>query len=271
MQNLDWVVDLDLTVADAWPRMGTRSLKDQPWLLTDANAPQELALRAELLTSHRDEVLAEPPIAAPATVELEAMVRASGGEVGDGGSPLDRLGRSVQEDFCLLERGEQEWELKAAVLCFPSRWRLAAKIGRPLTQVHAPTPRYPELLAQRVTTALDRLEDRTILRRNWFVHPDPALFQPNRPVGGDPVVPAERCGDELWVRSERQTLRRLPETGWVVFTIRVQQCRFGELLERRGSEFAEWLERSSEELRSHVGIRPEQVGQIHRFLLARRR
>ncbi len=266
MEHLYWLAELDLTVADTWPRMGTRSLKDQPWLLADTNASQELALRADLLTTRTDEVLAEPTIAAPAIAELEAMVRAAGVHLSEGLSPLDRLGRSVQEDFCLLERGEQEWELKAAVLCFPSRWKLAAKIGRPLSQVHAPTPRYPELLAQRVTTAFDRLEDRTVLRRNWFVHPDPALFQPIRPVGGDPVVPVERCGDELWLRSERQTLRRLPQTGWVVFTIRVQQCRLGELIEQRGSEFAAWLERSDEELKSHVGMHPEQVEQVHRYI-----
>ncbi len=266
MEQLDWLAELDLTVADTWPRMGTRSLKGQPWLLADAQAFQELALRAELLTTRSDDVLAEPISAAPATMELEAMVKAAGVAISEGVSPLDRLGRSVQEDFCLLERGEQEWELKAAVLCFPSRWKLGAKIGRPLSQVHAPTPRYQELLAQRVTTAFDRLEDRTILRRNWFVHPDPALFQPNRPAGGDRVIPAKHCGEELWVRSERQTLRRLPDTGWVVFTIRVQQSRFGELVERRGPEFDEWFERSTEELRSHVGIRPEQVLQIRLYL-----
>ena len=266
MKQLDWLAELDLTVADTWPRMGTRSLKGQPWLLADAHAFQQLALRAELLTTRTDEVLAEPTNATPAAMELEAMVRAAGVAISEGASPLDRLGRSVQEDFCLLERGEHEWVLKAAVLCFPSRWKLAAKIGRPLTQVHGPTPRYQELLAQRVTTAFDRLEDRTILRRNWFVHPDPALFQPNRPAGGDRVISAKHCGDELWVRSERQTLRRLPDTGWVVFTIRVQQCRFGELLERRLAEFSQWFEHATEELRSHVGIRPEQVQQIRLYL-----
>lgn len=262
MEPAVWLAELDLTVPETWPRMGTRSLKDQPWLLPGSSAAQELALRTELLAERRDDVLAEPASAAPATIELEAMVRATGVAISEGRSPLERLGRSVQEDFCLLERGEREWELKAAVLCFPSRWKLAAKIGRPLTQVHGPTPRYPELLAHRVTTAFDRLDDRTILRRNWFVHADPALFQPNRPVGGDRVIPAERCGDELWVRSERQTLRRLPDSGWVVFTIRVQQCRFRDLMERRGPEFREWLDRSTEELRSHVGIRPEQVSEI---------
>ena len=38
--------------------------------------------------------------------------------------------------------------------------------------------------------------------------------------------------DRLWLRSERQTLRRLPATGAVLFTIRVQQTPFASLAER---------------------------------------
>ena len=39
----------------------------------------------------------------------------------------------------------------------------------------------------------------------------------------------------LWLRSERQTLRRLPECGDVLFTIRIRQCTLARLCEVSGA------------------------------------
>lgn len=65
-------------------------------------------------------------------------------------------------------------------------------------------------------------------RRNWAVLDDPSLYQPApaAPVAG---VDAGGAGERLWVRVERQTLRRLPETGAVVFGIRTRQRRLDAL------------------------------------------
>ncbi len=194
------------------------------------------------------------------------MVASTGVGIASGSTPLERLGRSVQEDCCLLSRGTDEWLLDAAILCFPSRWRLADKLGRPLTDVHAPVPRYAPKLADRVTTLLDRLGDRTVLRRNWFIHPDPSLFQPLRPPGGDPVVPAADCGSKLFLRSERQTLRVLPSTGWIVFTIRIQQCPVGELAARRPADLRTFVTDGPTDLQCHKGMSPEQIDELHRWL-----
>ena len=37
----------------------------------------------------------------------------------------------------------------------------------------------------------------------------------------------------MWLRSERQTLVRLPRTGAVLFTIKTQQCPMSVLAQRR--------------------------------------
>ncbi len=264
--GVDWTGELDLGIHESWPRMGTRSLGEHRWLIVDEHLDAELDLRARLLRERRSEVLAEPPPAAAATEELEAMVAAAGVGIASGSTPLERLGRSVQEDFCLLSRGTDEWVLDAAVLCFPSRWRLADKLGRPLTEVHGPVPRYAPTLAERVTTMLDRLGERTVLRRNWFVHPDPSLFQPLRPPGGDPVVPATDCGSGLFLRSERQTLRRLPSTGWVVFTIRIQQCTLGDLAMARPADLRTFVCDGSADLQRHKGMAVQQVDEVRRWL-----
>lgn len=260
--KMRWIEELDLSVSGPWPTMGTRTLGERPWLLVDESAGVELALRRRLLDTRPGDVLAEPAASLPAATELLELIEATGTPIAAGGSPLDRLGRSVQEDLCMLQRGPDEWVLRAAVLCFPSRWRLADKLDRPLTDVHAPTPRYAESLASRVTTLLDRLGDRIVLRRNWFVHPDPALFQPRRPPTGDPVIPSGRCATDLFVRSERQTLRRLQRSEWAVFTIRVQQQPLGVLLERRGEEFASFIRNAPEELVSHRGMSAAQRRQL---------
>ena len=115
----------------------------------------------------------------------------------------------MQEDLCLLRRRDDGWYLEAASLCFPSRWRLADKIGRHITEVHGPVDGYVDQLASKVDRLFDRLTDRPVLRRNWYIHPDPTLFQPAPPPDGDPSSPQPDALATLVVRSERQTLRRL--------------------------------------------------------------
>ena len=218
--------------------MGTRALGSEPWLLLDANEVDELQLRTELIAQRRDEVICGPASATGAIAETLALVEAAGrpleaGNAADEGeASLARLGRSITEDVCILRRGSVEWEFEAAVLCFPSRWRLVDRIGRPLREVHGPTTGFDPVLADRITSLLDRLGDRIVRRRNWFLHPDPALFQPDRP-SAEPVVPADRVLDDLYLRSERQTLRALPVSGRVVFTIKTQQCTLGEFVADR--------------------------------------
>jgi hypothetical protein len=102
--------------------------------------------------------------------------------------PLDRCGRLVQEDRCLLRPVDRQWVLAAASLCFPSRWLLADKSERPLLVLHDPVAGYGESLSVRVDSLLGRLGERVVWRRNWFAHPDCALFQSARPTDGDPVA-----------------------------------------------------------------------------------
>ncbi|MDQ2764193.1 MAG: DUF3445 domain-containing protein, partial [Pseudomonadota bacterium] len=62
------------------------------------------------------------------------------GEIWAAGSvdPLDLAGRLVQEDLCLIQNEAGGPVFTAATLCFPSRWRLMDKIGKPLSAVHGP-------------------------------------------------------------------------------------------------------------------------------------
>ncbi|MCW0180507.1 MAG: DUF3445 domain-containing protein [Zavarzinia sp.] len=148
--------------------------------------------------------------------------------------PLDRAGRLVQEDLVLMaSAGEGEpYRLVAASLCFPSRWALADKLGQPLEGIHGPVPFYKEKLAAPMDRFFPLLkEDRPVVRANWSLHDDPALFQPAG-HGDRPAVPpitAADVGQRLHLRSERQTLRRLPVTQGILFTIRTYQCPVAEV------------------------------------------
>jgi hypothetical protein len=145
--------------------------------------------------------------------------------------PLEQAARLVAEDLCLMVEHDGGYHLDAAVVCFPSYWRLAEKMGDSAAAIHGPVPHYAEDLADRVDTFLRRLRpERPVWRRNWDLHDNPELFAPAVPppvaLGIDDVA------GRVWLRSEHQTLRRLPRSRAILFTIRTQQVPLGVLAER---------------------------------------
>lgn len=139
--------------------------------------------------------------------------------------PLEVAGRLVQEDFCLMRLSDAGPILTAAVLCFPSRWRLHEKLGRPLADIHGPVPLYAEKLARPVDRLMATLKEGKLVERvNWSLNDDPALFQP---VGKkfdeerNEAVTVANAGEKLFLRVERQTLSLLPASRAVLFGIRV--------------------------------------------------
>jgi hypothetical protein len=181
------------------------------WLLgADADTEAQLAERARLLDERRAEVVQAVP-GAEATAAL-----------------LEHVGRLVQDDLCLLDPDERgTYRLTAAVLCFPSHWRLGDKIGHPVAAIHAPVPHYDVELAAKIDTFLSRLKPgMTAVRRNWMIHDREDLFAPERPAAnGAPPT-------EWWLRSERQALHRFEAAPTILFTIRTQQVQISDLAAR---------------------------------------
>ena len=138
--------------------------------------------------------------------------------------PLLTAARLVQDDLVLMRRGESGWRLAAASLSFPSSWSLAEKFGRPIHEVHAPVPGFGDGTrnAELIARMFDNLRPETpVIRWNWSLYGDDRLFHP------DVVGPQERRfgagaqAEHVVLRSERQTLRRLPLSGDIVFTIKI--------------------------------------------------
>jgi hypothetical protein len=219
---VDWLDELGDTIA-----MGTRAL-DGPLFLRDDDYDRDLARKTELLAERHDDVFAalDTPAVLAASREVLAL---TGTDDAAGLHPLDAAGRRVQEDLCVLVLRDGAPHLDAAALCFPSYWRLADKLGRPLADVHGPVPGYAENLARKVDAFLARLAPgKSVWRRNWSIHDDPEYFLPQPgPRRVHLVVP-----DDLFLRSERQVLRRLATPDTVLFTIRTQQVPLAVLEQR---------------------------------------
>jgi hypothetical protein len=261
-----WLDELGLDAdGPPWLAMGLSRLDPADWLIPDEQRSDELAERHRLLSERPDEVFAALPGTEAAGEEVVLMVRTWFAEHRPGVvlpedppaiHPLEAAGRLVQEDLCLMVRHSDVHHLDAACLCFPSHWRLADKLGRPASALHGPVPRYDTELASRVDRYLDRLRpDALSRRRNWSVHDAPDLFAP-WPPAAPRRLEAGDVATGLWLRSERQTLRRLPRTGAVLFAIRVQQAPFGVLAGRPdvATRFAARLASQPAELTAMNGL-----------------
>lgn len=235
-------------------RMGLRPLTTARWLEVDRHRAVTLAEKRRLLGEVHDRVVASLPSSEPAGAELLAAVldnlehhhpgtvtRHPDATIEDGTTghivhtkglhPVDAAGRIVAEDLCVMEPVEGAWTLTAASLCFPSRWTLAAKLGRDLTAIHAPVPGYEDALARPTAAMFDRLRtDRPVWRLNWTLIDRPDLHQPDPAGGRWSPPPATDPGRELWFRVERQTLRRLTDRPAITFTIHTYVTSLADLL-----------------------------------------
>jgi len=269
--TLSWLDEIDM-VPDASPLvMGIRALGDRAWLIVDGDFDADLAEKMRLCRDRHGDVFGGDARSREAGQAVVDLVRAEDRRVIDDPllHPLDRAGRSIQEDLCLMHRRANGWCLAAASLCFPSRWRLQDKMDRHITQVHRPVDGYDSKLAKRLDGLFERLSEQPVWRRNWFVHPDPALFQPDRPANGDPVIPAAQAADGLFVRSERQTLRVLPGLDdWILFTIRVQQATVAEMVHdpARRAALQSYLSLAPSATLTHRGMAEPQVTELQRLL-----
>jgi hypothetical protein len=224
---------------------GLAPLDPAEWIEIDGQFDEQLALKADLLERRRGAVLVALPESEAACEEVLHRLavhlpehfprryrRCAGGledvQTGriwrlDGweDTPLELAARLVQEDLCVLRPRENQYLLAAACVCFPSRWSLREKMGRPLTAIHAPVPGYGAQLSGPVDRLFARLKpEAPQCRLNWTIVETSALhLAPDGPrdMRG---IDGLNAGQRLWLRIERQTLRRLDAGNAVLFTIR---------------------------------------------------
>ena len=202
-------------------RMGLTKLAESEWLQP---AP-DLAARAAGFTAWPEGIQLTPEAEAPGR-ELAAMLGVPGA--------LPEAALACHEDLCLLTKrdGEGAYRLIGAAVAWPSDWHPAEKIGLPLRALHAPIAGYEEQLASGVDRFMETLRPGPIYARcNWFIAATGSRrWLPDRsPQETFAHVTPDNAGDTLFVRSERQTLRRLPQTGAILFGIGIYVAPLGHL------------------------------------------
>ena len=150
----------------------------------------------------------------------------------NGMHPLDLAARLVQEDLIIMRPPDSKkdqpstgWWLAAGSVAFPSRWCLKEKFGQPMDIIHAPVPFYKEQIQTTVNNFFNQMPcDEIYARRNWSLYDNSSLRHDGtgRPSKkASKTITSSNAGERLWLRVERQTLRKLKKTGAILFTNRI--------------------------------------------------
>lgn len=207
-------------------RPGLKPIQEADWLTPDTEA-HWLAQKHELMRVRRTDVYADlgGSDGKAAAAEAAAIVlEASGAPDDDWPTPLEAAAASVSDDLCVMRRCDASWSLQSASLCAPSFWRLSEMIGKPLSGLHGPVPGANDSLVGRIARMFDALQPGIILERfNWTVQAGGQRFTPySQPLRARiPDIKPANALSALHLRVERQTIRKLPGTGALLFTIRV--------------------------------------------------
>ncbi|MEP1470529.1 MAG: DUF3445 domain-containing protein [Halieaceae bacterium] len=231
--------------------MGLRPMQHDSWIETDDALPAYLEHKRNMRELYGDRVYRFLESSLPAQAELAQLLRAhllgkdgsgyieqemglacSFADISSAGDDEALWDASlwVADDLVLMEEFAGEYCLTAASLCSPSHWRLDEKFGRPMRQIHDPIPEFHKTLTPSIDRFFDHLKpSRPVYRFNWSLQSWYGLAQ-----FPDEERPAD-AQTELYYRSERQSLVRLPETGAIAFTIRVYLHPLVSLLETPGA------------------------------------
>lgn len=233
-------------------QMGLSPLGGNAWIETDSELPRYHAHKLAERERHEIDVYRCDPQSAAAQRELAELLLAhltgdqrAWYEKRDGAlhfkpagldmalpdeEPLWRASLWVADDLVLMAPAGDDYRLVAASLCSPSHWRLADKFNAPLAEIHGPIPGFGSTLTPSVKRFLAHLKpEHPVVRYNWSLQADAALH-PN-PEPRACVAP----GTTLYYRTERQSLRRLPASDAIAFTIRVYVHPLASLAQSPGA------------------------------------
>lgn len=212
-------------------RLGLRPLDLEHWIEIDDRYDDEIAQKHQVMRRHPGTAfLVDDDAATTAACEevrdlvVEHLRTRVGGRLADvrpdgGLHPLDAAARLVQEDLVVMVERDGELVCTGGSVCFPNRWDLASKLGLPMRDIHEPVARLNTEIGDAIDRSLERLAvDRPFWRLGWGLIDTDELYQPvdgTAPPGLEMPTP-----EQFHLRVERETLRRLPATGAVLFTIR---------------------------------------------------
>ena len=234
-------------------QLGLRPFKPAQWLQRDHNSLRIMREKRERMADLPSPYYKALPSSIPAQLELlqcvtthlvthsprefqlsdrvfRSTLEGMAFELTDAVDPLLQLSAMIEEDFMLIQEVDGKQIITAACNAYSSSGRLVASVGRPLPWAHEPVPELTHKLGSRIDRMLETVHPDTPCERfNWLLTPVSAIFFPQDPHANTATAlqsvmsvldeSPERAGELLWIRVERQTLSRLPESNAVAFTI----------------------------------------------------
>lgn len=155
--------------------------------------------------------------------------------------PVIIITKLLQDDFAIMIEGEDgQYYLKAGSILLAGFWRLKDKLHMPLYKIHTSgeVPHYEAKMQTPMDRFFKRLTpDKSVVRNNYFIQTDEDVAWSHAigPENSDNIgwFTAENASDpeKLMFRSERQSVRRLPRSGAILFTIRTYFLPVAEIAE----------------------------------------
>ncbi|ODQ58128.1 hypothetical protein WICANDRAFT_33870 [Wickerhamomyces anomalus NRRL Y-366-8] len=144
--------------------------------------------------------------------------------------PIYIAANLLQDDIAIMiEQPDGQYYLKSGAIALAGFWRFKDKVNLPLSAIHTTgdVPKYNTHLKKGMEKFFTRLTpEAPVVRNNYFIQTDGELDwsssigdEKNENVGWY-TAPKATDINQIYYRSERQSVRRLPISGAVVFTIR---------------------------------------------------
>jgi dimethylamine monooxygenase subunit A len=236
--------------------IGLKPIDEVYWLEGgEADAARKTALLAE-----GAEVWGEQAGSRPGQAEVLSLVQKATGRTADPAlPPLWAAGLLCADDLCLMERRDGAWRLTAVSLCSGTFFTAVDALGKSLAELHGPVPGFADRFLSVVERMFSAVRPGVIMeRRNWTLLNSGDLHLPrSAPMRAliPGIAPAD-AASSLFLRVERQTVRKLPDTGAVLFTIRVWRHPLAALSDdpQKLAAFAEAWRGVSEDFRAYKGL-----------------
>lgn len=199
-------------------RIGLRKLKsNETWLYIDEDYEIQIHLRSQLRFKYPAKWINNKQTQL-AIYELDELLRVE-----------KRLNLNYfQDDFVIMEPTGCDFKLIYQSVFFPTGWNPQTSLGKLSTELHKNVG--DENFRINLNKSMSLLKEGEIWERlNWFIYSDRNL----RHVEESDIyiyrddynkwkyIDSYNAGDSLFIRYERQTLRLLPRSNCVLFTIKV--------------------------------------------------
>ncbi|KAK4705384.1 hypothetical protein P7C70_g825, partial [Phenoliferia sp. Uapishka_3] len=182
-------------------------------------------------------------------------------KIDSGWNPMRIAGLLQQDDLGLMIEGSNgEYYLQGGSICTAGFWRLEDKLGRSMDEIHTHgvVPGWKNKLKFSMERFFQKMKvDKPVERNNYFFQiddqvdwstktngpetifdqgakaPVPELLSESSDPSWQAPVPTTDP-TEVWFRTERQALRRMPKTGCILITIRTYFHRVADIATEPG-------------------------------------